>query len=239
MLNAVQDNQEHFYSSIIHVFDEGVNKGKSTRYECLVLSAKVTTHKHTQIHNFSDVCNFFSPLTLYLWINRREQRTMLPWFEECKYLLPGFEAFFLSPISLSRLVPLSYRYTHTNTCAHANTQALRKLGQTVKPWIRGSTFLFVYYLALWNFQHIHLCTRICMYLQTHTHTHLYIHANQPSSLQFPSSSPTVKVLSLFKPTFGWTYASLFSHVLCIHSEIIDGDNNNNVILYRNLSHYLQ
>lgn len=54
-----------FYSSIIHVFDEGVNKGKSTHYECLEPSAKVTTHKHTQIHVFSDGWNFFlSPHSL-------------------------------------------------------------------------------------------------------------------------------------------------------------------------------
>ena len=46
--NASQDNGLpcFYYSSIIHAFDERVNKGKSTRYECLEASTKVTAHTH-------------------------------------------------------------------------------------------------------------------------------------------------------------------------------------------------
>ena len=49
--NASQDNGLpcFYYSSIIHAFDERVNKGKSTRYECLEASTKVTAR--TAQHN--------------------------------------------------------------------------------------------------------------------------------------------------------------------------------------------
>lgn len=66
-LMRTRNDQEHlFYSSIIHVFDEGVNKGKGTHYECLELNAKVTTHKHTKMRSFLDVSNF-SPPSLVLF----------------------------------------------------------------------------------------------------------------------------------------------------------------------------
>lgn len=107
------------YSSIIHVFDEGVNKGKSTRYECLELSAKVTKHKHTQIHIFSSISNFFFPLTPSLRINRSEQRTILPCFEECKYLWQGCWSF-LSLIYLSLAWPPSLAHKHTSTHIYTN-----------------------------------------------------------------------------------------------------------------------